>query len=138
MVPPNWFLVQLVLAAARRLRTPDAGLHIEIGCVKDVVADKFKPRAVKLIRSRAGHDIDHATRVHSILCAQRGRLHAELADCIGEGEWQIGARHVVAIVGAVQAPQGGLAHAAGDRDRNRSVGVLAARKIIARCRRGAA
>ncbi len=126
-VPPYWFWCRMSFVVEKKLVA-----------LMYVVADELEGRAMKLIGSRAGDDVDQAAAVHAALRAERGGLNAELADRIREGEGQVGVGHVVVVVAAVEPPHGGVAHATGDGDRDGLVGVFAAGKVAAGSGGGAA
>ena len=67
----------------------------------------------------------------TILRAQRRGFHTELADGIREGKREVTVGHVVVIVASIQLPLGRVAAAAGNRDRDGGVRVLATGEIAA-------
>src|SRR5215813_9035408 len=69
--------------------------------------------------------------------AQRCGLYTELADSIWERERKIAVGHVVVVIAAIEPPHGCVAHAAGNRDGDGLVGVLAAGEVPGGSRRGA-
>ena len=110
----------------------------EVCSIDDRIADELKRCAVIGVRAGARHHVHQAAAVLSTLCAQHGRLHAELTDRIREREGQVAVAHIVVVHAAIQTPRGGVAAAAGDRDRDRGIGVFAAGEIARRCSRGTA
>jgi len=101
--------------AARLSGSRDAGrLNTEAGGVDEVIAREHKAVAMEGICAGTGDSVHHPSGMHAFVPAQNGGFLAELGDGIGERIGEVAAGHIVAVVGAIETPQGGVTHAAGD------------------------
>ncbi len=79
--------MQRVLTATWLLVSVKARLHKKVGRIDEVVADELKGRSVIVVRTRNRYDVDQPSGVHATLRAQNRGFHTELANSIGERQW---------------------------------------------------
>src|SRR5262249_13194784 len=90
----------------------------EVSGVQLIIAKILEQAAVKLVRARAGNDVDHATNTAPVLRVERARLDTELLDGIRTGKRQRDVGEAVVVVAVVKHIIRAHAARAVDRDGN--------------------